>query len=205
MRQGHIRHRGERYRAVGIARHRGAGAYRLVEKVPGLLHGHEAASRHSGYPPGRPDLLVLDEPTNGLDPQGIADIREMVRRLSTKDDGSARTIILASHLLNEVEQVCDQVGVLNRGKVLFCGPIGDLGKASRHQIVTTDNKRAMEVLAAQGWEAEASRDGLLVGLNEDSPARMSQILADSGVYLNLLQPVAGVETGFFELLLSNES
>ena len=154
---------------------------------------------------GDPDLLVLDEPTNGLDPQGIADIREMVRRLSTRDDGSARTIILASHLLNEVEQVCDQVGVLNRGKVLYCGPIGDLGKASRHQIVTTDNRRAMEVLAAQGWEAEASGVGLLVGLNEDSPARMSQILADNGVYLNLLQPIAGVETGFFELLSSNES
>ena len=154
---------------------------------------------------GDPDLIVLDEPTNGLDPQGIADIREMVRRLSTRLDGSPRTIILASHLLNEVEQVCDHVGVLNRGKILYCGPIGGLGKTSRYQIDTTDNKKAMAVLNAQGWEVEAIKDGLIVGLNEESPARLSQTLADNGVYLNLLQPIARVETGFFELLSSNES
>ena len=154
---------------------------------------------------GDPDVLVLDEPTNGLDPQGIADIREMVRSLSTRGDGSPRTIILASHLLNEVEQVCDHAGMLSRGSLLYSGPIGGLAMTARHQIDTTDNETAIEVLEAHGWEVAANRDGLLVALREDSPSRMSEILAGKGVYLNLLQPIAGVETGFFELLSSNES
>ena len=154
---------------------------------------------------GDPDVLVLDEPTNGLDPQGIADIREMVRSLSTRGDGSPRTIILASHLLNEVEQVCDHAGVLSRGSLLYSGPIGGLAMTARHQIDTTDNETALEVLEAHGWEVEAKRDGLLVALKENSPSTMSEILAGKGVYLNLLQPVAGVETGFFELLSSNDS
>ena len=154
---------------------------------------------------GDPEVLILDEPTNGLDPQGIADIREMVRSLSIRGDGSPRTIILASHLLNEVEQVCDHAGVLSRGSLLYSGPIGGLAKTARHQINTTDNETALEVLEAHGWEIEPNRDGLLVALSEDSPGRMSKILAGKGVYLNLLQPAAGVETGFFELLSSSDS
>ena len=64
---------------------------------------------------GNPSLLILDEPTNGLDPAGIVEVREMIRRLANNGE---RTVILASHLLNEVEQVCDQVGVMARGRLL---------------------------------------------------------------------------------------
>ena len=96
-------------------------------------------------------------------------------------------------------------GMLSRGSLLYSGPIGGLAMTARHQIDTTDNETAIEVLEAHGWEVAANRDGLLVALREDSPSRMSEILAGKGVYLNLLQPVAGVETGFFELLSSNES
>lgn len=154
---------------------------------------------------GDPDILVLDEPTNGLDPQGIADIREMIRRLSRRADGSRRTIILASHLLNEVEQVCNYVGVLNRGRLLYCGHIDGLATTPRYHVDTTDNHNAAGILRAQGWEVETTESGLIVGVKDGSPWKLSEVLASNGLYLNLLQPVAGVESGFFELLSSTDS
>ena len=153
---------------------------------------------------GDPDVLVLDEPTNGLDPQGIADIRAMVRGLSNRADGSRRTIVLASHLLNEVEQVCDHGGVLSRGKLLYCGPIEGLALSPRHIVDTTDNGTAIALLRARGWDVDENRDGLLVNLNGDSPESLSEMLARKGIYLNLLHPSAGIESGFFELLSSDD-
>ena len=154
---------------------------------------------------GDPDILVLDEPTNGLDPQGIADIREMVRRLSQRADGSRRTIILASHLLNEVEQVCSYVGVLHRGRLLYGGHIDGLTRTPRYRVDTTDDRTAAEVLRAHGWEVEPGENGLNVSMSSASPSHISEILAGKGVFLNLLQPVASVEAGFFELLSSTDS
>ncbi|MCH7774500.1 MAG: AAA family ATPase, partial [Bacteroidetes bacterium] len=69
-----------------------------------------------------PEVMILDEPTNGLDPQGIADIRELIRNIA----GSGKTIILASHLLDEVQKVCTHFGVLRKGKLLYSGNIGDV-------------------------------------------------------------------------------
>jgi ABC-2 type transport system ATP-binding protein len=68
---------------------------------------------------GDPELLLLDEPTNGLDPAGMAEVRQLVKDLG---DGE-RTVLLASHLLNEVEQVCDSVAILSRGKVITQGSL----------------------------------------------------------------------------------
>ena len=154
---------------------------------------------------GDPDVLVLDEPTNGLDPQGIADIREMVRSLSDRNDGPPRTIILASHLLNEVEQVCDHVGILNRGGLLYSGSTDGLTLSPAHLVDTTDNEKALILLRAKGWNVDESQEGLLVNMNGDSPFELSELLAGQGIYLNLLYPKASIETGFFELLSSEGS
>ena len=154
---------------------------------------------------GDPDVLVLDEPTNGLDPQGIADIREMVRSLSDRNDGPPRTIILASHLLNEVEQVCDHVGILNRGGLLYSGSTDGLTLSPAHLVDTTDNEKASILLRAKGWNVDESQEGLLVNMNGDSPFELSELLAGQGIYLNLLYPKASIETGFFELLSSESS
>lgn len=154
---------------------------------------------------GDPDILVFDEPTNGLDPRGIADMRNMVQSLSRRHDGSRRTVILASHLLNEVEQVCDYVGVLNRGRQLYCGPIDGLTTTARYQVETTDNPAAIAILKAQGWQAQITGDSLTVGLSDGSPARISEVLARNEIFLSRLQAVASVEAGFFELLSSEDS
>ena len=71
---------------------------------------------------GDPELLLLDEPTNGLDPGGMVEVRDLIRQLGT--DG--RTILLCSHLLNEVEQVCDNVAILSHGRLVIQGSVQDL-------------------------------------------------------------------------------
>ena len=74
---------------------------------------------------GNPKLLILDEPTNGLDPAGIQEIRELIRSLPKERD---MTVIVSSHLLNEVEQMADHVGIIHHGEILYQGPLSDLEK-----------------------------------------------------------------------------
>ena len=91
---------------------------------------------------GDPELLILDEPTNGLDPAGIIEVRELIRSLASGADtgvGRRRTVILASHLLNEVEQVCDHVGVMARGKLLYSGSRG--GNIKQAEGAGPDHRR----------------------------------------------------------------
>ena len=97
---------------------------------------------------GDPTLIILDEPTNGLDPAGIVEIRALIRSLASD---RRRTIILASHLLNEVEQVCDSVGVMARGHLLYTGPVAEMGAPARVRLRTTDDPQAAALLTAAGW------------------------------------------------------
>ena len=83
-----------------------------------------------------PDLIVLDEPTNGLDPAGVVEVRELIRRLA--DDG--KTVFLSSHILNEVEQVCDRVAILKRGRVLAEGRVTEL-VAGRPRVLALSTGR----------------------------------------------------------------
>ncbi len=103
-------------------------------------------------------LLVLDEPTNGLDPQGMREIRALVRELAT--DGT--TVFLSSHLLDEIEQVCTHVAVMARGRLLTQGPVAELAAGARGRLVVTtpDPADAARVLKEQGLgdvEADGGR------------------------------------------------
>lgn len=92
-------------------------------------------------------LLVLDEPTNGLDPQGMREIRALVRELA--DDGT--TVFLSSHLLDEIEQVCTHAAVMARGRLLTQGRVADLATRGRLAVGTPDPARAARVLKERGW------------------------------------------------------
>ncbi len=72
---------------------------------------------------GDPSLLILDEPTNGLDPRGIREVRQLIVRLAREE---GMTVLLSSHLLHEVEQTCDRVAIIDRGKLVLCGPVAGL-------------------------------------------------------------------------------
>ena len=147
---------------------------------------------------GDPSLLILDEPTNGLDPVGIVEVRDLIRGLAA--DGR-RTVILASHLLNEVEQVCDQVAVMRRGKLLYCGPVAGMGASGSALVRTTDDDRADAALTAASWEIRSrSEDGLEVAVAPGREWEISRDLAAAEIYVSGLRPLGGsLEAGFMEV------
>lgn len=147
---------------------------------------------------GDPSLLILDEPTNGLDPVGIIEVRDLIRDLAAN---GRRTVILASHLLNEVEQVCDQVAILRRGKLLYCGPVAGMGASASALVSTTDDDRADTVLREAGWEIMSrSEEGLEVAATPGREWEISRDLANAGVYVSQLRPASGsLEAGFMEV------
>jgi ABC-2 type transport system ATP-binding protein len=158
---------------------------------------------------GKPDVLVLDEPTNGLDPQGMREIRRLLRRLA--DDGT--TVFVSSHLLVEVEAMCDRVGVLAHGKLLAEGPPGTLrGFADHARIDVDDVARALAVIAsidgAEPLDPEAaSRPGggsVRVRLNGATTAAVNSALVSAGIAVSSLTPERSTLEDVFIALVEGE-
>jgi ABC-2 type transport system ATP-binding protein len=151
-----------------------------------------------------PELLILDEPTNGLDPAGILEFRGLVRRLV----GEGRTVVLSSHLLDEVEKICDAVAIVDRGRVVWQGPIDAITEGGERTIllVVDDETRARPVLAGHAAVASTAQtpDGLRVELVPDAaehaPADINRRLVEAGVAVNRLEPSrASLEERFLEI------
>src|SRR5215469_2577067 len=151
---------------------------------------------------GRPRLLVLDEPTNGLDPNGIHGLRLLLRRLAT-DHGL--TIFFSSHLLSEVEELCDRVVVLHRGQVRAAGPLGELrnAKGFRYQVDVSDVDGALAVLRSiAGVTAEPGtiRDSVTVASETDVGRTISRALISAGIEIDqLVRTQKGLEDVYIEL------
>jgi ABC-type multidrug transport system ATPase subunit len=132
-----------------------------------------------------PDLLILDEPTNGLDPAGIQEVRELIRTLPEH----GHTVFLSSHLLAEVEQVATHIGIVNRGHLLFEGTLDALHERREAYVaVHTDRPaEAIEVLAGQGWQAALSVNGSaaseirVAASGLDAAARINATLVGQGL------------------------
>ena len=148
---------------------------------------------------GDPDLLFLDEPTNGLDPAGMAEVRELIRHLSAE----GRTVLLSSHLLHEVEQVCDRVAILSRGRLIAQGAIRDLlQQRGAVRLTSTDNTKAAAVISALPWvTAVTVENGYLMA--EAPPERsweLTKALAEQGVSVKEMAPVqVSLERYFLEV------
>ncbi len=124
---------------------------------------------------GAPELLVLDEPTNGLDPQGMREVRHLLRRLA--DDGV--TVFVSSHLLTEVEAMCDKVGVLSSGRLVAEGAPGSLRKASGSVVYEVDDgEAALGVL--RSLEGVGVEDDATLGASTGAPARI-RVRLEEGV------------------------
>jgi ABC-2 type transport system ATP-binding protein len=134
-----------------------------------------------------PDLLVLDEPANGLDPAGIREVRELLRRLGAE----GRTVLVSSHLLSEVELVCDTVAILRRGRCVASGRVAEvLASEEQALLVRVDDlSAAMGVLARAGIAARVEGDALTVLLPGTDAARITQTLASAGLWVSELRPV----------------
>lgn len=133
---------------------------------------------------GDPDLLILDEPTNGMDPDGMAEVRDLIRSLG---DGE-RTVLLSSHLLHEVEQVCDSVAILSQGRLVAQGRVDDLIRSlagEKIRLRTTDNAKAIELISKLDWVADVTSkgDSILVSAPTERSPELSEVLSRSAVYV----------------------
>ena len=136
-----------------------------------------------------PHLLVLDEPTNGLDPAGIVEIRALLRRLA--DEG--RTVIVSSHLLSEIEAACDHLVVIRFGRLMFNGPLSELMReASAHVDVepedAADADRLVVAFASAGWTVSRQGDGLRIEGGDVDGADVNRRALDEGVMLRTISP-----------------
>jgi ABC-2 type transport system ATP-binding protein len=142
-----------------------------------------------------PDLLILDEPTNGLDPAGIREIRELIRGLGE----AGVTVLLSSHILAEVQQVCTSATIIGNGRMLTSGRVEDLLGRTSYRLRVGDPAAARTALEAAGMTVRQDARSLDVVTDEPGD-RITRVLAEAGLYLSELTPVrADLETIFLEL------
>jgi len=155
---------------------------------------------------GDPEVLILDEPTNGLDPKSIAEIRDMIIEIADR----GITVLLASHLLDEVQKVCTHVAILNKGKLLHNGPVDEVLSSSAMLELRADDMVALKQQLQQlDFVDEVLEEGTIwiAKLNEEKdPATVSKLLAQQGIYLtHLAVRKKSLEKYFLELLSDNNA
>ena len=147
-----------------------------------------------------PEVLILDEPTNGLDPEGIHQIREIIQHISKK----GTTILLASHLLDEVEKVCTHVVILRKGNMLYSGSVSEMNSNyGFFELQSADDKKLVDWLTKNEAFGTLKVEGSIViaPLNEElSAASLNKLLFNDGIVLNhLVKRKVSLEEQFLEL------
>jgi ABC-2 type transport system ATP-binding protein len=175
-------------------------APRAKHKVGGYSHGMRQRLGIAAALLRRPRLLILDEPATGLDPAGMRDMRLLIRRLA--DEGI--TVLLSSHQLPEVQELCDRVAIVDRGKVVYEGALADLRRqgGAGYRLRSTDDARALQVAREQpGVEhVTASEHGIGFQAQEGDVGPLSLALGKAGVGILALTPeLATLEDLFFRL------
>ncbi|MBS1776721.1 MAG: ABC transporter ATP-binding protein [Bacteroidetes bacterium] len=155
---------------------------------------------------GKPKILVLDEPTNGLDPNGIAEIRDLIGNLHHQ----GITVIMASHLLDEVEKVCTHVAVLKKGNLLLSGKVDEVFRSTDQiEISSSDLNALSDVLKSLAGinQIQQIGDRLLLHCNEQkTPQAINEYCAQNGIYLShLAWKKKSLERKFMELINENQT
>jgi ABC-2 type transport system ATP-binding protein len=197
----------------------GGGAQTRIDEVLDIVElAPRAAHRVGGYSHGMrqrlgiaaallraPRLLLLDEPATGLDPAGMRDMRALIRRLA--DAGI--TVLLSSHQLPEVQELCDRVAIVDRGRVVYEGALADLRRrgGAGYRLRSTDDARARELLVAQPGIAQVrlGEHGLSFQAQEQDVGRLTPVLGREGIGILVLTPeLATLEDLFFRLTEGGE-
>ena len=173
---------------------------RARDKIGGYSHGMRQRIGIAAALLRDPKLLLLDEPGTGLDPAGMRDMRLLIRRLA--DEGM--TVLLSSHLLAEVEELCNRVAIVRTGKIVYEGAIADLkrGAGATYRLSSTDDKRAMAVCRAQPGISDIRVVHGKIAFTADEPAvaELSQALIEAGALIKSLAPeTVTLEDLFFSL------
>jgi len=175
-------------------------ADRAKDRVGGYSHGMRQRLGIAGALLRAPRLLLLDEPATGLDPAGMRDMRLLVRRLA--DDGM--TVLLSSHLMNEVEELCNKVAIVRSGAIVYEGAIAELKRTAggSYRLHTTDDDRALALCAAFEGVQDVRRDGgaIRFASSEGVVGELSRALVEAGALILALTPeTATLEDLFFAL------
>jgi ABC-2 type transport system ATP-binding protein len=188
------------------------------ERVQTLLNqvglGDRAKSKYKTYSLGmkqrlgiaaallpNPKLLMLDEPTNGLDPEGIQEVRALLRQLA--DNGT--TVFVSSHLLSELEIISDYLVMLRKGEVVFAGKIEELLLAQQHVIIAkgqnpADLEKILTLATSMGHSASIRNNEVHIQANADWGATLNRAAFDAGITLAQLSPqIPNLEETFFEM------
>jgi ABC-2 type transport system ATP-binding protein len=172
---------------------------RAHDRVRGYSHGMRQRLGLAAALLRRPQLLVLDEPTTGLDPAGMRDMRALVRRLA----GEGITVLLSSHLMGEVEALCNRVAILREGRIRYEGVLADLlaQSAGRHRLLATHPARALELArGAEGVrDVRADAGAVVFAADQAAVAALTLRLGAAGVGIHALVPAGGLEELFFDL------
>ena len=190
-----------------LARSAGLPRTRVDEVIEQVDLGEVAKRRYRGYSLGvrrrlslaaallkKPELLILDEPSNGLDPAGIRDMRDTIPRLAE----SGVNVLLSSHILAEVQEVCGSVSIIDEGRLLASGKVADLlGESTAlTRVGVAEPERAEGVLTSAGYQVH--RDGeFLVAEGHEHPEMITRLLADNGLYVSELHAVRPTLESYF--------
>jgi ABC-2 type transport system ATP-binding protein len=199
-----------------LARSRGFPLARVEAALDAVGLTERAGSRFTSYSLGmkqrlgvaavlmkEPELLILDEPSNGLDPAGMAEMRTIIRGVAAE----GRTVFVSSHLLSEVQHTCDHVAVVARGRCVATGSVAELlrGGTSRYRVVVPggelERNTASAALQQAGFDVHAG-DGLslVVAAGAERAAEVTRALGGAGIWLAELSPIERtLEEAFFEL------
>lgn len=154
---------------------------------------------------GDPELLILDEPTNGLDPEGMVEIRELILKLA----GLGKTIVLASHLLVEVERICSHVAIIKNGRLLKHGTVAEITRGDSSYSVHAGDLNSLQT-AIENYpgtqHTHRHTDRIIVELKDNDPAALNRYLAHQGIYLSeLSEQERSLEEAFMEVAFTGES
>jgi ABC-2 type transport system ATP-binding protein len=173
---------------------------RARDRVGGYSHGMRQRLGIAAALLRDPKLLLLDEPATGLDPAGMRDMRLLIRRLA--DQGM--TVLLSSHLLTEVEEVCNRVAIVRSGAIVYEGLIAELkrGAGAVYKLATTDDERALAVCKAQPGivDVRLQNGRISFTAEESAVAELSQALIEAGALIRSMAPeTVTLEDLFFSL------
>ena len=172
---------------------------RAGDRVRGYSHGMRQRLGLAAALLRRPRLLVLDEPTTGLDPGGMRDMRALVRRLA----GEGITVLLSSHLMGEVEALCNRVAILREGRVRYEGDLAEVTARSdgRYRLQATDPAAAIAACRSAEGIRDVRADGPAIAFaaEPDAVAALTLALAAAGIGIHALVPSGGLEALFFDL------
>jgi ABC-2 type transport system ATP-binding protein len=148
-----------------------------------------------------PELLILDEPTNGLDPAGIVEIRDLLKKLASE----GRTVVVSSHLLSEIEAMVDKLVVIRFGELLYAGTLADLMLRGSERVVVapefaSELPRLVALVESAGWSYETSADEVIVDMPAERSAELYRAAEGANLTLRMLNPESDtLETIFLRL------